>query len=73
MLGQILLQGLGIERDPALALTRFRLAARQGSPMAFNMLGRCHEHGWGCAVDLPAAAGYYRQAAERGWTGGCTT
>jgi len=66
MLGQILLQSLGIERDPALALTWFRLAARQGSPMAFNMLGRCHEHGWGCAVDLPAAAGYYRQAAERG-------
>jgi len=66
MLGQILLQGLGIQRDPQLALTWFELAAQRGSSMAFNMLGRCREHGWGCAVDLPAAAGHYRQAAERG-------
>ena len=65
MLGQTLLQGLGIQRDPQLALTWFELAAQRGSAMAFNMLGRCHEHGWGCAVDLPAAADYYHQAAER--------
>ena len=65
LLGQILLNGDGIERDPKLALTWFRICAQRGSAMASNMLGRCHEHGWGCAVDLPAAAGYYHQAAAQ--------
>lgn len=66
MLGQILLQGQGIERDAPLALTWFRIAAAQHSAMAHNMLGRCHEHGWGVAADLTSAAGHYQQAAEQG-------
>ena len=63
LLGQILLDGRGIERDPALAVTWFKIAASRGHAMALNMLGRCHEHGWGCEADAHHAAGYYRQAA----------
>jgi TPR repeat protein len=64
LLGQILLDGTGIERDPPLALVWFQIAARNGHLMSSNMLGRCHEHGWGCEADAEKAAGFYRQAAE---------
>lgn len=66
LLGQILLDGTGIEQDAALALTWFQIASRNGHPMATNMAGRCHEHGWGCEPDASKAADYYRQAAEAG-------
>jgi TPR repeat protein len=52
LLGQILLDGTGIEQDAALALTWFQIASRNGHAMATNMAGRCHEHG--CRV-LPAS------------------
>lgn len=64
LLGQILLDGTGIEQDAALALTWFQIAARNGHAMATNMAGRCLEHGWGCEPDAAKAADYYRQAAE---------
>lgn len=64
LLGQILLDGTGIEQDAALALTWFQIAARNGHAMATNMAGRCHEHGWGCEPDASKAAELYRQAAE---------
>jgi TPR repeat protein len=66
LLGQILLDGTGIERDPALALVWFQIAARNGHAMAHNMAGRCYEHGWGCETDAAKAAGHYRLAAEAG-------
>ncbi len=66
LLGQILLDGRGIEQDPALARTWFGIAARQGSAMGHNMLGRCLEHGRGGQADLAAAAGHYRAAAAAG-------
>lgn len=66
LLGQILLDGRGIERDAALALKWFAIAASRGHPMAHNMLGRCHEHGWGCAASAERAAGHYLQAALAG-------
>lgn len=65
-LGQLLLDGRGIARDPQLALTWFRIAARQGHVMAGNMVGRCLENGWGCEIDLSEAARHYRQAANAG-------
>jgi TPR repeat protein len=64
LLGQILLDGNGIERDPALAVTWFRIAAHNGHAMAANMLGRCFEHGWGCLADAAKAVAFYRQAAD---------
>jgi TPR repeat protein len=66
LLGQILLDGTGIERDPALALQWFQIAASNGHSMARNMLGRCFEHGWGCAADPIKAAENYHLAAEAG-------
>jgi len=66
MLGQILLDGQGIEQDRPLALRWFEIAAKGGHLMARNMLGRCFEHGWGCAADATVAAGHYRQAAQAG-------
>jgi len=65
-LGQVLLDGHGIARDPVLALRWFRIAAARGHLAALNMVGRCLELGWGCAPDLPGAARHYRAAGERG-------
>jgi hypothetical protein len=66
LLGQILLDGQGIEQDQPLAVRWFGIAAQGGHLMARNMLGRCHEHGWGCTADATLAANYYRDAAEAG-------
>lgn len=66
LLGQILLDGQGIEQDQPLAVRWFEIAAKGGHLMARNMLGRCHEHGWGCAAQAAVAAGHYRLAAEAG-------
>lgn len=70
LLGQILLDGKGIQRDPALAVTWFRIAADQGHLMARNMLGRCLEHGWGCEADVAKAAQHYHLAAEQNFDWG---
>jgi TPR repeat protein len=66
LLGQILLDGRGIARDPALALRWFGIAADAGHLMSRNMLGRCHEHGWAGPVDERLAALHYRIAAAGG-------
>lgn len=62
LLGQAALeQG---ERDQA--FDWFRAAARGGDARAINMLGRCHELGWGTAIDLELALRHYRMAAAAG-------
>ncbi|QVW24157.1 sel1 repeat family protein [Pseudomonas hormoni] len=66
LLGQILLDGQGIEQDQPLAVRWFGIAAQRGHLMARNMLGRCHEHGWGCVADASVAARHYRVGAEAG-------
>lgn len=66
LLGQILLDGQGIERDQKLAVRWFGIATRGGHLMARNMLGRCHEHGWGCVADASVAAQHYRVGADAG-------
>ena len=65
-LAQLLLDGRGVQKDQALALSWFRIAARQRHPMAINMIGRCLENGWGCEVDLEDSARHYRKAADLG-------
>lgn len=62
----MLLEGAGIERDPALALHWFTEAARAGNGEAMNMAGRCFENGWGTPIDLQQAAKWYRRSAEAG-------
>lgn len=64
--GQMLLDGQGCAQQPAEAVYWFMHAAHQHSPMAMNMLGRCHENGWGTEVDQPLAAVWFRRAAEHG-------
>ncbi|MFG1429704.1 tetratricopeptide repeat protein [Xanthobacter sp. V2C-8] len=52
--------------DRAHALDWFRAAARAGNACAFNMIGRCHDLGWGTAPDPAAAVPYFRRAAAMG-------
>jgi TPR repeat protein len=66
LLGQILLDGQGIEQDQPLAMRWFEIAAQGGHLMARNMLGRCHELGWGCAANASVAARHYQVAADAG-------
>ena len=54
VLGQWLLDGHGMARDPAAALQWFQRAARQGHWMGANMSGRCHEMGWGTEINEEA-------------------
>jgi len=66
LLGQILLDGRGIEQDADVARRWFGIAAQGGSAMAHNMLGRCLEHGWGGDVNPSQAAIHYARAADAG-------
>jgi len=66
LLGQILLDGRGIQQDATVARRWFGIAAQGGSAMAHNMLGRCLEHGWGGEVSLVQAAVHYARAADSG-------
>lgn len=65
ILGQWLLDGHGVVRNPVEALVWFLKAARQGQPMGMNMAGRCFENGWGAEVDAFIACNWYRQAAHK--------
>lgn len=64
--GQMLLDGRDVPRDRAAALHWFGRAAATGSPDGLNMVGRCHELGWGTPVDHGEALNWFRRAAERG-------
>jgi len=66
VLGQWLLDGRDGAPDAAQALQWFLKSAAQQHPMGMNMVGRCHENGWGTPVDFFAAANWYRQAARAG-------
>jgi TPR repeat protein len=41
-------------------------AARDGEVEAMNMVGRCHENGWGVPANTALAAVWYDKAASRG-------
>lgn len=62
--GLMLLDGHGTPRDLPAAFNWIQLSARAGGRDAMNMLGRCHELGWGTDVNLAIAAHCYRAAAE---------
>jgi uncharacterized protein len=70
ILGQWLLDGHGVSRNPNDALAWFLKAAVQAHPMAINMAGRCFENGWGTTADAFAAANWYHQAAKKGLDAG---
>ncbi len=62
-----LLDGHGTARDPEAAFRWFQIAAQSGRRDAINMVGRCHELGWGTSVSLAQAARAYRVAAGMGY------
>ena len=67
-LGQMLLDGDGVPRNPAEGFAWFERAAYAGHLEAANMVGRCYDLGWGVPVDKGQAAAWFRQAAARGLT-----
>lgn len=64
-LGQMYLDGQGVERNAPEALYWFQRAAHAAVPMAMNMLGRCYENGWGAPADFELALVWYRRAAAQ--------
>lgn len=66
LLGQMFVDGNGVTRSQVEGRRWFEKAASSGGAEGINMLGRCHELGWGGPVDLPLAAACYRRAARLG-------
>jgi uncharacterized protein len=62
-LGRMLLEDFGVVKNQALALYWFNRAADQLDAEAMNMVGRCHENGWGTPADLGQAAHWYQLSA----------
>lgn len=67
VLGQALLDS----GDAVQAARWFAIADAAGFAPAANMLGRCHEKGWGVPADPGQAAACYRRAAASGDPWGC--
>lgn len=64
---QMLLDGYGTRRDPEAAFRWFGIAALSKRADTLNMLGRCHELGWGTPVDYAKAVACYREAADKSY------
>ena len=64
-LGQMLLDGHGVKRDLNAAFRWFGIAANADDTDGINMLGRCHELGWGTAINLVEAKNCYQRAAAK--------
>ena len=63
--GQMLLDGHGVARDLQAAFRWFGIATKADDTDGINMLGRCHELGWGTSIDLDAARTCYQRAAAK--------
>jgi len=57
---RMLLEGHGVASNASLAIFWFRRAADQLDAEAMNMMGRCHENGWGTPPDPGAATHWYQ-------------
>lgn len=64
-LGQMYLEGLGIEQNDAASTRWFKLAAKRGLASAQFNLGNAYKHGRGVRQDDLAAAAWWRRAAEQ--------
>ncbi len=64
---QMQLDGYGTTRDPEAAFRWFGIAALSKRADAINMLGRCHELGWGTPIDYAKAVDCYRDAAGKSY------
>jgi hypothetical protein len=66
ILGQLYLNGQGVEKDFSKAIFYFRLSAAQNNPWAQNALGSVYENGWGVPSNYDEAARWYLKAAAQG-------
>jgi len=66
ILGQLYLNGQGVEKDFSKAIFNFRLSAAQNSPWAQTALGSIYENGWGVPSNYDEAARWYLKAAAQG-------
>lgn len=66
LLGQLHLDGRGVDLDAAAALGWFGRAAAAGHAEAMNMVGRCIEQGLGTVRDAALAARWFCAAADAG-------
>ena len=64
--GQVLLDSVYMERDEKSAFEWFSIAANAGFGPGHNMVGRCHQFGWGCPQDYKKAAKAYAASAGAG-------
>jgi TPR repeat protein len=64
---RMLLHGRGVPMDQESACHWFSVAAETGDPEAINMVGRCHELGWGAPANPRYAEVHYRQAARKNY------
>ena len=65
-IGACFAEGLGVERDPVLALRWLTLAAESGDPVGQRNLAALHFKGEGVAQNDEEASRLYRLAAEQG-------
>lgn len=63
--GQMLLDGHGVDRDLQAAFRWFGIAAKADDIDGINMVGRCHELGWGTPINLAEAKASYQRAAAQ--------
>ncbi len=63
--GRMLLSREGVAKDETAAFEQFALAAQKDHAEALNMLGRCHENGWGALAMWRALRSALR--APRKW------
>ena len=66
ILGQLYLNGQGVEKDFSKAIFNFKLSAAQNSPWAQTALGSIYENGWGVPSNYDEAARWYLKAAAQG-------
>jgi TPR repeat protein len=66
-LGNLYLQGDGVERNLELAVSWIRKAADQGSAPGHYLLAKCYAAGVGVAKDVRQARKHYRASAAAGY------
>jgi TPR repeat protein len=70
LLAEMYLDGQGVARDPARAMSLYRQAADQGDGRAENGIGLMYDTGNGVALNYQEAFAWYTKAAQRGYPGG---
>ena len=65
-LGESYLNGRGVTKDHATALTWFRKAADAGDSRGLAQVGSCYFNGWGVRRNFDIATAYYKASASMG-------